>query len=102
MMKLNWDGWLYGLGAGFIGGGASAIGSGFAQAITDPEHAGVHHLFVLMGVTFLIAGAISSAAYLSKSPLPPPVQPGAVVVNPPAGTTESTTTVVTKSEPKSN
>ena len=96
-MKLNWDAWVYGLGAAVIGGGASAVAAGFAQAITDPEHAGVHHLFVLMGVTFVIAGAISAAAYLAKSPLPPPLQ-GAVVVNPPANATETTTTVVSKTE----
>lgn len=70
MFKLSWQGWLYGLGAAVIGGGASAVAAGFAQVITDPTHADVYHLAALMGTTFVIAGMISAAAYLSKSPLP--------------------------------
>lgn len=78
-MKLNWAGWLYGLVSGFIGGGAGALGAGFAGVYTDPEHfspaGGVHHLLTLMGVTFLISGIITAAAYLKQSPLPPVEKP---------------------------
>ena len=69
-MKLNWEAWLYGLVSGFIGGGAGAIGTGVTQALTDPAHAELHHLFVMMGTSFLITGTICAAAYLAKSPLP--------------------------------
>lgn len=71
-MKLNWGVWLYGLVAALVGGGASAISAGVAQSITDPTHADVHHLFYLMGITFIVAGAIAAFAYLAKSPLPAP------------------------------
>lgn len=81
-MKLNWGAWLYGLVSGFVGGGAAAIGSGFAGIYTDPDHFnpanGVSHLFTLMGVTFLVAGILTAAAYLKQSPLPaiePPAPP---------------------------
>lgn len=74
-MKMNWAAWLYGLVSGFVGGGAASVGSGFAGIMTDPEHFspanGLHHLFVLMGTTFLISGVLTAIAYLSKSPLPP-------------------------------
>ena len=75
-MKLNWGVWLYGIVGGFIGGGAGAIGSAFGGIVTDPDHFnpahGVRHLFILMGWTFVFSGAITAAAYLTKSPLPPP------------------------------
>lgn len=78
-MKLNWAAWFYGLVSGFIGGGAGAIGSGFGEMVLNPKHVGeaggVHHLFALMGVSFLFTGAITAAAYLSKSPLPQPEAP---------------------------
>lgn len=78
-MKLNWGAWLYGLVSGFIGGGAGAIGAGFGGIITDPDHFnpahGFHHLFVLMGATFLFSGVITASAYLAKSPLPQPEAP---------------------------
>ena len=73
-MKLNWGVWLYGLVSGFIGGGAGAIASGFAGIYTDPEHfnpaKGFKHLLTLMGITFIFSGAMTTAAYLAKSPLP--------------------------------
>jgi hypothetical protein len=41
---------------------------------TDFQHfnpgAGMHHLLVLMGSTFMFSGIITAAAYLAKSPLP--------------------------------
>lgn len=101
-MKLNWDAWLYGLGAALIGGGASAVAAGMAQVVVDPGHADVHHLLALMGTTFIIAGAISAFAYLSKSPLPPQV-PAVVEVKTttePSESTQTTTTKVTTNLPK--
>lgn len=72
--RLNWFPWVYGLFAGFIGGGAAAVSTGVAQSITDPMHADIHHLFNLMGVSFIVAGAIATSFYLAKSPLPTPIQ----------------------------
>ncbi len=74
-MRLNWATWLYGLGSGFIGGGAGAVGTAVTQAITDPGHADLHHLLVMMGTSFLITGLICSFAYLKQSPLPPIEKP---------------------------
>jgi hypothetical protein len=73
-MKLAWQSWLYGLGSGFIGGGASAMSSFFANNLTDPKDfnigAGLHHTLVNAGITFLIAGSIVTFAFLKQSPLP--------------------------------
>ena len=74
MIQLDWGKWLYGLVSGFIGGGAGSISAGFAGIYTDPTHFspehGARHLFVLMGITFLASGIMTSAAYLKQSPLP--------------------------------
>jgi len=94
-MKLNWDGWLYGLGAALIGGGASAVAAGMAEGVVDPGHADIHHLLALMGTTFVIAGAISAFAYLSKSPLPSQ-EPTTVEVKTTTQPSESTQTTTTK------
>jgi hypothetical protein len=73
-MKLNWNGWLYGLGSGFIGGGSSAISSFFANNLTDPKDfnigSGLHHTLANAGITFVIAGGITAFAFLKQSPLP--------------------------------
>jgi hypothetical protein len=75
-MKLDWAHWLYGLGSGFIGGGAGAMGTGFGEMVLDPQHVaqagGVRHVFALMGISFLFSGAMTAFAYLKQSPLPPP------------------------------
>lgn len=101
-MKLNWEAWAYGLFSGFIGGGASAICTGAAQAITDPQHTSVHHMFVLMGTSFLLAGAFTAAAFLAKSPLPAIEQTTVVqTTTQPSSAPQTTTTVVkTGPEPK--
>lgn len=69
-MKLAWGGWLYGLLAAAIGGGAGAIGTGVAQSIVDPTHADIKHLLILMGTSFVVTGLLSGAGFLAKSPLP--------------------------------
>ena len=106
-MQLNWQGWAYGLVSGFIGGGAGAISTGFAQVLIDPAHADVHHLFLLMGTSFLVAGALTSAAYLARSPLPPAeptITVATAVTTQPGEATKKTVTVATTStippEPK--
>lgn len=68
--KLAWGGWFYGIAGGFIGGGANAIVTGFSAAIDNPQHADFTHLFRLMGIAFIFGGAISTAFFLQKSPLP--------------------------------
>jgi hypothetical protein len=72
-MTLNWGPWIYGLLGGFIGGGAAAASTGIAQVVTDPQHSDIHHLLILMGVSYFVGGVITSLAFLKQSPLPPPV-----------------------------
>lgn len=73
-LNLNWQPWMYGLLSSLIGGGAGAVSAAIGVNLIDPkdwnftEHPG--HVFALMGVCFAINGAISTFAYLSKSPLP--------------------------------
>jgi len=104
-MKLNWSAWLYGLIGGFVGGGAGAIGAAFGGLMTDPDHFnpsnGPHHILVLMGWTFLFSGAITAAAYLSKSPLPS-VEPSttvSVATTMQEGAPPKTTTTVSATSP---
>lgn len=73
-LNLNWRPWVYGLFSSLIGGGASAVSAAIGVNLIDPkdwnftEHPG--HVLELMGVCFVINGAISTFAYLAKSPLP--------------------------------
>jgi hypothetical protein len=100
---LSWELWVYGLFAALIGGGTAAIGTGFAQAITDPGHADVKHLLALMGTSFIVSGILSAAAYLAKSPLPPIVTTTEVeksITPTAAGGVSIKTTSVTTEEPK--
>jgi hypothetical protein len=70
--KLNWGDWLYGLFAGFIGGGASAITSGIVLNISDPGHFNgkAGEFYTLIGTMFLTNGALSAFFYLKQHPLP--------------------------------
>lgn len=61
--------WLYGLAAGFIGGGAGAASSGIATQIVEPGIYGWHKIEI-MALAFIITGATHAFAYLSQSPLP--------------------------------
>lgn len=71
---LQWETWMYGLFSTLIGGGAGAVSAAIGVNLVDSKdwnlstHPG--HLLYLMGVCFCINGAISTFAYLSKSPLP--------------------------------
>jgi hypothetical protein len=74
-MRLNWGAWLYGLISGFIGGGASALTSSVVLPAVDSKDfnfsgGGFHNLLIVAGTLFLVHGGMTSAAYLSKSPLP--------------------------------
>lgn len=66
--------WLRGLLAAFIGGGASAVASGFIAVAQTPAqynfHDGVDNLLRMIGGTFIVTGILTAASYLQKSPLP--------------------------------
>lgn len=69
--------WLHGLGAAFIGGGSGAVSAAFGVNIVDPKDWNMadwqhsRHMLFLMAIVFLIQGALTAFAWLSKSPLPP-------------------------------
>ena len=75
-MKKRFEKWFYGLGAAFIGGGATAITSGLTSMGFAPEKFnlqdvnGIQHLLGLMAANFLVSGILSAAFYLRQSPLP--------------------------------
>ncbi len=71
--QFGWAVWIYGMFAGFIGGGAGAVSSGFANMFVDPDHFNVAHprlVLESMGTMFVVSGALSVFAYLKQSPLP--------------------------------
>lgn len=77
-ITLNWGQWIYGLVAGFIGGGASSATSGLAAIGIDPSHfnlgsttGGLSHVLTLVGATFVVSGVLHALAFLSQMPLPP-------------------------------
>lgn len=74
-MKLDWGPWLYGLVAGFIGGGAASVGSALAAMHLAPGQFGVAGTqgwtsLKMVGITWLIGGGLVVVAFLMKSPLP--------------------------------
>lgn len=66
--------WLHSLISAFIGGGATAVVSGFSAMVIAPDkfdmHTNLSNTLKMAGATFLIAGVMNAAAKLSKSPLP--------------------------------
>jgi hypothetical protein len=66
--------WLHGLGAAFIGGGASAVTAGVVAPAINPQAfnfgAQIGPLAKLAAAIFVVSGAMSAFAYLAKSPLP--------------------------------
>ena len=70
--KLDWSAWFYGIVAGFIGGGASAVISGFTVAVSDPKDyaVGTGKFFGLVFTIFISNGAISAFMFLKQNPLP--------------------------------
>lgn len=75
-MQLDWAGWVRGVFAALISGGAGSITSGFAANLADPAHD--ISIFKVMWITFLLNGIIGLAAFLKQEPVPnvvPPAQP---------------------------
>jgi hypothetical protein len=77
--KLDWAGWLLGIGGAAISGGSSAIGGGFGSIIADPEHfnvvqGGFKHVLVVMGIAFSVSAIISLAKFLQTHPVPDQLQ----------------------------
>lgn len=99
--KLDWDNWLYGLGAAFIGGGAGSVVTGLTASALAPNELGVGSgkFFSLVGIVFLVHGSISGFAFLKQQPLPAKVTVTTIettVENPPK--TVKTTVEETKVE----
>lgn len=71
-VRLDWNNWIYGLFAGFIGGGAGAVVSGVTASMLAPDKLalGGSRFFALIGIVFLVHGAISTAMFLQQNPLP--------------------------------
>lgn len=84
---LRWEVWLNGLGAAFIGGGASAITA--AGGLAGAQAVGFHVQTLDMKsffAVFISAGVFNACMFLKQSPLPPP----------PTGNTEQFTKPVEK------
>lgn len=71
--KLDWGGWVKGLIGAVISGGAGAVGSGISVTVLDKTH-DINTLEV-MGLTFLVSGAVSLAKYLQQHPVPDDIPP---------------------------
>ena len=73
---LDWKSWLYGLGAGAIGGGANAVIGGVTINVVDPvrfnTEAGAFWQIVV--TLFLANAALSAFLFLKQSPLPPVIE----------------------------
>jgi len=76
-MKTAVQRWLYGLGSAVVGGGASAVVSGFTAMGFAPDKfnftsgAGVWHFFAMALINFAVSAFLSAMFYLKQSPLPP-------------------------------
>ena len=75
-MKLGWAIWIYGLLAAVIGGGAASVTSAFVASGLAPGQFSLSggdagwNTLKLMGLTFVVNGIVSAAAFLKQSPLP--------------------------------
>ncbi len=103
--NLDWSSWIYGLVAGFIGGGAGAVSAAFGLILTDPNYnmANPRKLITVMVWTFVLPGLVAGLAYLKQNPLPTEIkttiETTQVQQNPPAivkTTVETTSTEVPK------
>ena len=73
VLNLDWGTWFYGLVAGFVGGGAGAVTSGFSNMLVDPEHFNIQHprlILEQMVAMFLISGILTGLSYLHQNPVP--------------------------------
>ena len=67
--SLDWSKWLYGLASAVIGGGAGAATAGVSANLVVPNLNATQTLSI-MGMTFVVSGAIAGLAYLHQQPLP--------------------------------
>lgn len=70
--SLDWGNWIYGLVAGFIGGGSTAVSGGLALLVIDPNDFNFSNpkLFKAMAAMFLFSGVKDMMLYLHQQPLP--------------------------------
>jgi hypothetical protein len=70
--RFDWGSWLYGIFAGFIGGGAGAVVSGVTVSVADPDHFNptTGKFYALVGFVFIASGTLNAFAYLHQNPLP--------------------------------
>lgn len=83
MPHLDWEKWILGLWAAFVGGGAGSVTAGLTSMGIDPEHynlsvTGIHHLLLLGGTMFIVNGVVSAIFYLKQSPVPQSTDSGVV------------------------
>lgn len=68
------NGWLHGLAAAFIGAAAGAVSSGLGVLFVDPDHfnlgTGLIRTIETVGISAVLQGVVTAAAYLRQSPLP--------------------------------
>lgn len=94
--SLDWDQWLYGLIAGFLGGGSGAVVSGIVVSVNDPGHYNFasRSFYVLVFSVFLANGLLQFFGFLHQNPLPKAkVVTTVETVEKPKPTTTVTTTV---------
>jgi|SRR5689334_1953072 len=73
LLNLDWDQWVYGLFAAFIGGGSGALSGGLGTIVVDPNDFNIQHPALLLKVmfwTFIFSGLPPFFAYLHQKPLP--------------------------------
>ncbi len=68
---LDWSNWLYGLFAGFIGGGSAAVVSSVAITTVAPDIIMRGGFYKIVLAVFAFNGIKDAFLYLSKAPLPP-------------------------------
>jgi hypothetical protein len=70
--RLDWDNWFYGLFAGFIGGGASAVTSGVTLNLLDPKDFNLvtSKFYITVASIFVANGLLNMFMYLKQNPLP--------------------------------
>ena len=68
---VEWDDWIRGILAAFIGGGASAFSAGVADILNHPGTSIWNREFwSVVSTTFVIAGLIALFAFLRTKPIP--------------------------------
>ena len=69
---MDWGNWAYGLFAGFIGGGASAVTSGITLNMVDSKDFNIytHKFYTMVGAIFLVNGMMNMFMFLKQNPLP--------------------------------